>query len=57
MKQIQKIINIIRYSEFIAEKTEKTRNTNLYLEKQRRQYVATVPVGFKSRTNSEFFYK
>lgn len=57
MKQIQKIINIIRYSEFIAEKTEKTRNTNLYLEKQRRQYVASVPVGFKSRTNSEFFYK
>ena len=57
MKQIQKIINTIRYSDFIAEKSEKTRNTNLFLEKQRRQYVASVPVGFKSRTNSEYFYK
>ena len=57
MKQIQKIINIIRYSDFIAEKSEKTRATNVFLEKQRRQYVASVPVGFKSRTNSEYFYK
>ena len=57
MKQIQKIINTIRYSDFISEKYEKTRNTNLFLEKQRRQYVASVPVGFKSRTNSEYFYK
>mgnify|MGYP003330710555 CR=1 FL=1 len=57
MKQIQKIINTIRYSQFIADKTEKTRTTNLFLEKQRRQYIASVPVGFKSRTNSEYFYK
>ena len=57
MKQIQKIINTFRYSDFIAEKSEKTRNTNLFLEKQRRQYVSSVPVGFKSRTNSEYFYK
>jgi hypothetical protein len=55
MKQIQKIIKTIRFSELSTKKSNKTNDTRRYLVDSRRQYVAAAPVGFKSRSGSDFF--
>jgi|694.fasta_scaffold40304_9 hypothetical protein len=55
MKQIQKIIKTLRYSEGVVNKKNNINETRKYLENNRRQYVASAPVGFKSRSGSDFF--
>jgi hypothetical protein len=55
MKQIQKIIKTLRYSESVVNKKNNNAETRRYLESNRRQYVASAPVGFKSRSGSDFF--
>ena len=55
MKQIQKIIKTIRYSEFVSKKKNKSDDVKRHLVDSRRQYIATAPVGFKSRSGSDFF--
>lgn len=55
MKQIQKIIKNLRSLESLSGKKEKMDETNRYLYKNCRRYVASTPVGFKSRSGSEFF--
>lgn len=55
MKQIQKIITSLRSINLISEKTNKIIETENYLSERRQQYVASTPVGFKARTNSDYF--
>ena len=55
MKQIQKIIKTLRYSESAMRKKNKADDTRRYLIDSRRQYVSAAPVGFKSRSGSDFF--
>ena len=55
MKQIQKIIKTLRYSENVMRKKNKADDTRRYLIDNRRQYVSAAPVGFKSRSGSDFF--
>jgi len=55
MKQIQKIIKTLRYSESVVNKKNNNAETRRYLESNRRQYVPSAPVGFKSRSGSDFF--
>ena len=55
MKQIQKIIKTLRHSEGVLNKKNSIDETRKYLENNRRQYVASAPVGFKSRSGSDFF--
>ena len=55
MKQIQKIIKTLRYSDNNLKKKSKSIDTKRYLVDSRRQYVSAAPVGFKSRTGSDFF--
>jgi hypothetical protein len=55
MKQIQKIIKTVRYRDFIFAKQSKLDDTERFLQEGRRQYVASVPAGFKARSGSDFF--
>ncbi|MCX6806216.1 MAG: hypothetical protein WCP56_02205 [Candidatus Saccharibacteria bacterium] len=55
MKKIQKIINSFKYSDSTSRKQIKSIDTKKYLVDSRRQYVSAAPVGFKSRSGSEFF--
>jgi hypothetical protein len=55
MKQIQKIIKTLRYSDNSLKNKSKSVDTKKYLIDSRRQYVSAAPVGFKSRTGSDFF--
>lgn len=55
MKQIQKIIKTVRYTDFIFAKQSKLDDTKRFLQDGRRQYVASAPAGFKTRTGSDFF--
>lgn len=56
MKQIQKLINNLLGSEDIREvKARKIANTQYYLEQQRRHYIGATPVGFKARSDSDYF--
>jgi hypothetical protein len=55
MKQIQKIIKTVRYTDFIFSKESKLEDTKRFLQDSRRQYVASAPAGFKPRSSSDFF--
>ena len=55
MKQIQKIIKTVRYTDFIFSKESKLEDTKRFLQDGRRQYVASAPAGFKPRSSSDFF--
>lgn len=55
MKQIQKIINKLHSIKLITSKSNKILETEKYLAQRRQRYVAATPVGFKNRTNSDYF--
>ncbi|MCX6804805.1 MAG: hypothetical protein NT111_02215 [Patescibacteria group bacterium] len=55
MKQIQKFLSTVRNFNFIANKRSKLDSTSSYLASKRGGYMEPIPVGFKSRTSSDFF--
>ena len=57
MKQIQKIINNVRPAQLQTSKLAKQRETEQFLDQKRQRYVASAPVGFKTRTNSDYFFQ
>jgi hypothetical protein len=57
MKQIQKIISNLRFARQLSQKDNKKRETQLYLDQKRQQYLASAPVGFKTRANSDYFFQ
>ena len=57
MKQIQKIINNVRSAQLQTSKLAKQRETEQFLDQKRQRYVASAPVGFKTRTNSDYFFQ
>lgn len=57
MKKIQKIINIIRLSRKNLPAGSKAEGVGLYYSSQRQGYGAALPVGFKSRAKSDYFYR
>jgi hypothetical protein len=56
MKQIQIIFKrLARRHKVISEKEQKVALTNAYLISHRRRFVADAPMGFKSRSSSDYF--
>lgn len=58
MKKIQKIINtIIKINNKSAVLKSKNNSSSLFSISQSQSLVSTAPVGFKSRSRSQYFYQ
>lgn len=56
MKKIQKIISLMRASNKTNTLNKKT-SGSLYYASRSGAYAASLPVGFKSRSKSDYFYQ
>lgn len=56
MKQIQRTISkILRTNNLHTSKSQRLKENESYLVSRRRQFIAEAPIGFKPRSNSDYF--